>query len=248
MNTRFLRHSSVIYVDYPGEDSLLTIYSALTKAALQSHPSLHHSSESLAQAIVRFYLKAKSKFTADDQAHFIYSPRELTRRIRGIYEIVNTAEYVSLADLVRVWAHECLRLFKERLVQSSELLLLDKILRDIAAIYFYEVDLDECLQESIVFSNFLSRNYESVKKEDVAHFIQDKLQVFYEEESDKPLVLFNMTLDHILRIDRVFRQIQGHMLLIGISGSGKSTLTKFVAWINGINCTQSTQYPILMMI
>ena len=34
------------------------------------------------------------------------------------------------------------------------------------------------------------------------------LQVFYEEELDVPLVLFNEVLDHVLRIDRIFRQPQ----------------------------------------
>ena len=33
-------------------------------------------------------------------------------------------------------------------------------------------------------------------------------QVFYEEELDVPLVLFNEVLDHVLRIDRIFRQPQ----------------------------------------
>ena len=41
------------------------------------------------------------------------------------------------------------------------------------------------------------------------------------------LVLFNDVLDHVLRIDRVFRQIQGHLLLIGVSGSGKVSLKSF---------------------
>jgi dynein cytoplasmic 1 heavy chain len=41
---------------------------------------------------------------------------------------------------------------------------------------------------------------------------------------DVPLVLFNDVLDHVLRIDRVFRQPQGHLILIGISGSGKVCL------------------------
>ena len=32
--------------------------------------------------------------------------------------------------------------------------------------------------------------------------------MFYEEELDVPLVLFNEVLDHVLRIDRIFRQPQ----------------------------------------
>ena len=52
------------------------------------------------------------------------------------------------------------------------------------------------------------------------------------------LVLFNEVLDHVLRIDRVFRQPQGHLLLIGVSGAGKTTLSRFVAWMNGLTVYQ----------
>lgn len=53
-----------------------------------------------------------------------------------------------------------------------------------------------------------------------------------------PLVLFDEVLDHVLRIDRIFRQPQGHLLLIGVSGAGKTTLSRFVAWMNGLSIFQ----------
>ena len=34
------------------------------------------------------------------------------------------------------------------------------------------------------------------------------MKVFYEEELDVPLVLFDEVLDHVLRIDRIFKQPQ----------------------------------------
>ncbi len=58
------------------------------------------------------------------------------------------------------------------------------------------------------------------------------------EELDVPLVLFNEVLEHVLRIDRIFRQPQGHLLLIGVSGAGKTTLSRFVTWINGLSVFQ----------
>ena len=69
-------------------------------------------------------------------------------------------------------------------------------------------------------------------------FAKARLKVFYEEELDVALVLFNDVLEHVLRIDRVFRQPQGHLLLIGVSGSGKTTLSRFVAWMNGLSVFQ----------
>ena len=66
--------------------------------------------------------------------------------------------------------------------------------------------------------------------------------MFYEEELDVPLVLFDEVLEHVLRIDRIFRQPQGHLLLIGVSGAGKTTLSRFVAWMNGLSIFQIKVY------
>lgn len=65
-----------------------------------------------------------------------------------------------------------------------------------------------------------------------------RLKQFYEEELDVKLVLFDQMLEHVLRIDRIYRQPQGHILLIGVSGSGKTTLSRFVAWLNGLSVFQ----------
>lgn len=76
------------------------------------------------------------------------------------------------------------------------------------------------------------------KKSSIIKLYNTYPQVFYEEELDVPLVLFDEVLDHVLRIDRIFRQPQGHLLLIGVSGAGKTTLSRFVAWMNGLSIFQ----------
>jgi dynein heavy chain 1 len=48
------------------------------------------------------------------QPHYIYSPREMTRWVRGICEAIRPMETLDLAGLVRIWAHEALRLFQDR--------------------------------------------------------------------------------------------------------------------------------------
>jgi len=94
------------------------------------------------------------------------------------------------------------------------------------------------LKRPILYSNWLSKDYLPVEREELRSFTRARLKVFYEEELDVPLVLFNEVLDHVLRIDRIFRQPQGHLLLIGVSGAGKTTLSRFVAWMNGLSVVQ----------
>ncbi|OTA89925.1 hypothetical protein M434DRAFT_398353 [Hypoxylon sp. CO27-5] len=238
MGARFLRHAPLIMVDYPGELSLLQIYGTFNSAVLKIIPALRGYSEPLTQAMVRFYLESQQRFTPKIQPHYVYSPRELTRWVRGVYEAIRPLETLSIEGLIRIWAHEALRLFQDRLVAEDERQWTDEAVRRIALEFFPTIDEQKALGGPILFSNWLSKNYVPVDREQLRDFVKARLKTFCEEEVDVPLILFNDVLEHVLRIDRVFRQPQGHLILIGVSGSGKTTLSRFVAWMNGLKVFQ----------
>lgn len=56
----------------------------------------------------------QERFTQDTQPHYIYSPREMTRWVRGIFEALRPLETLPVEGLIRIWAHEALRLFQDR--------------------------------------------------------------------------------------------------------------------------------------
>nr|CAG8506850.1 6173_t:CDS:10 [Entrophospora candida] len=235
---RFLRHSPLVMVDYPGQISLNQIYGTFSRAMLKVVPALRAYAENLTAAMVDFFLMSQKRFTPDIQAHYIYSPRELTRWMRGIYEAIKPMETLTVEGLIRIWAHEALRLFQDRLVGEDERKWTDDNIDAIAMKHFPNLNQEEALTRPILYSNWLSKFYIPVQRDDLRDYVKARLKVFYEEELDVPLVLFNDVLDHVLRIDRVFRQMQGHLLLIGVSGSGKTTLSRFVAWMNGLSVFQ----------
>ncbi|KAJ3411544.1 hypothetical protein HDV05_002063 [Chytridiales sp. JEL 0842] len=119
----------------------------------------------------------------------------------------------TVEDLVRLWAHEALRLFQDRLVEPHERTWTDTNIDEIARKYFPTANLEGALERPILFSNWLSKSYTSVPRENLREFIKARLRVFYEEELDVPLVLFNDVLDH-------------------------TTLSRFVAWMNGLSVVQ----------
>ncbi|SCV72617.1 BQ2448_4154 [Microbotryum intermedium] len=238
LSHRFLRHAPLVMVDYPGETSLKQIYGTFARALLKVVPTLRAYAEPLTAAMVDFYLASQRRFTSDTQAHYVYSPRELTRWTRGIYEALRPLDSLPVEGLVRVWAHEALRLFQDRLVTEEERRWTDETIDTLALKHFPTINREEALARPILYSNWLSKHYVPVDREQLREYTKARLRVFYEEELDVPLVLFNDVLDHVLRIDRVFRQVQGHLLLIGVSGSGKTTLSRFVAWMNGLSVFQ----------
>ncbi|KAI7934546.1 hypothetical protein MJO28_016973 [Puccinia striiformis f. sp. tritici] len=133
--------------------------------------------------MVEFYLSSQKQFTSDIQSHYIYSPRKLTRWVRGIHQSIKPLETLSLKGLVRIWAHKALM---------------------------------------------------SVDRAELHNKIEAKFHEF-DKHPNVCLVLFDDFLDHFLRINCVFSQVQGHLLLIGVSGNGKTTLSQFVAWMNSLS-------------
>ncbi|XP_029806677.1 cytoplasmic dynein 1 heavy chain 1 [Suricata suricatta] len=238
LSHRFLRHVPVVYVDYPGPASLTQIYGTFNRAMLRLIPSLRTYAEPLTAAMVEFYTMSQERFTQDTQPHYIYSPREMTRWVRGIFEALRPLETLPVEGLIRIWAHEALRLFQDRLVEDEERRWTDENIDMVALKHFPNIDKEKAMSRPILYSNWLSKDYIPVDQEELRDYVKARLKVFYEEELDVPLVLFNEVLDHVLRIDRIFRQPQGHLLLIGVSGAGKTTLSRFVAWMNGLSVYQ----------
>ncbi len=238
LSHRFLRHAPLVMVDYPGEVSLNQIYGTFNRAMLKVTPNLRGYADALTAAMVDFYLASQKEFTTDRQAHYIYSPRELTRWMRGVYAAIEPLDMLNVEGLVRVWAHEGLRLFQDRLVMEDERQWTDQKIDEIALKHFPTIDGPEALARPILFSPWMSKNVVSVQRDSLRDYVGARLKLFAEEELDTSLVLFDGVIDLACSIDRILRQRQGHVLMLGLSGSGRTTLSRFVAWINGLSIFQ----------
>jgi dynein heavy chain 1 len=126
-------------------------------------PSLRAYADPLCEAMVEFYTMSQKRFTpglivgfalshtpTDMQAHYIYSPRELSRWIRALNEAIKPMEGCTLDTLIKLWVHEGLRLFQDRLVEKDEKEWTDKALDEVALKYFPNVDA-KSLKRPILF-------------------------------------------------------------------------------------------------
>jgi len=253
LSPRFLRHCPLLFVDFPAVPSLRQIYGTFNRALLKLVPALRSQAEPLTEAMIEVYTASQARFTPSPTStpfsspHYIYSPRELSRWVRALYEAMKPptdggggydTPALTVDALVRLWLHEALRLFQDRLVFDEEREWTDRLVDTVAQKFFPQVDHSTALARPVLFSNWLHKSYTSVSQAALREHVQTRLRVFYEEELDVKLVLFDEVLQHILRIDRVLRQPLGHLLLVGVSGGGKTVLSKFVAWMQGMSVFQ----------
>jgi dynein heavy chain 1, cytosolic len=231
MSHRFLRHVPLLFVDFPAKDSLMQIYRTFNGGMMKLFPNLKGETDALTEAMVEVYLENQARFRPDIQPQYFYSPRELSRWVRGIYEAtVNLDQGLTREELVRIWAHEGLRLFADRLVDEIDRKWCSDKIDELARNKFAGVDFDVALSRPIFYSTWLSKDTRRVDRNEMKDFLSARLRVFYEEELDVPLVVFDGVLDHVLRIDRVLRQPMGHLLLVGDSGAGMCL--KLLVWVD----------------
>ena len=57
--SRFLRHVPVVYVDYPGQQSLIQIYGTFNRAMLKLVPNIRALADPLTSAMVEVYLASQ---------------------------------------------------------------------------------------------------------------------------------------------------------------------------------------------
>lgn len=235
MTKRFTRHAAIIMVDYPSKESLLHIYQTFFRSVLKASSIKKDYADNLARVSVEIYFECKKQFTVQQQYHYIFSPRELTRWVRGVYHAISSSEMVDLSQLIKIWAYESRRIFSDRLVSEEERHLFDKFLVDAVSSEFPLQNITDIIQPSFVFCNWLNMKYEQSDLNKIRSFVSERLKTFCEEVLSYDIILHNEMLYAMLNVDRILKQVQGHGILVAPSGSGKTTITRFVAWLNGID-------------
>jgi dynein heavy chain 1 len=200
MSSRFLRHAPLLLVDFPARDSLLQIYGTFNGGMMKLFPNLKGEINALTNAMVQLYCDAQTQFTPDLQPQYFYSPRELSRWVRGVYESIVEMDGLTRDELVRIWAHEAQRLFCDRLVEEDERKWCENKIDLIAEENFAGVDHSKVLARPLFYSGWMSKDTRRVERDELKRFLTARLSVFYEEELDVPIVIFDDVLDHILRV------------------------------------------------
>jgi len=234
LSERFLRLCSILMIDYPSKASLKEIYLTFNRSLLKLIPNLSGYSTEITNCMLEVYERFSKKFNVQTKVHYICSPRELTRWVRGIYQSIQNISELSINGFIRLWTYEALRIFSDKLELESDQKWVFDMIKSVVTKNIPLVDCGEAFRLPILYSDWLSYDYGPVDEKELADFVRERLKVFSDEESGPSIVLHPGMINHILEVDRVLRNTQGHLILVGPSGSGKNTIIRFVAWMNGI--------------
>lgn len=184
------------------------------------------------------------------KSHYQFNVRDFSRVVQGI--LLSVPEAIEGIDTMRrLWAHETVRVYGDRLVSSSDQnWLFGQICRIVESdLHTTTQDLFSRITDAgksiipddlrkLMFCDFTNpkadtRNYLEVQDLEELKYVVECYLVEFNNMSRRPmnLTMFRYTVEHLSRICRVLKQSRCHSLLIGIGGCGRQSLTRLAAHI-----------------
>ncbi|KAJ3312837.1 hypothetical protein HDV04_002647 [Boothiomyces sp. JEL0838] len=246
IDTRLQRHFASFVVNFPGVESLQSIYLQILNGHLKTFtPSIQKISERIVTAALALHKKVSSTFLPTAiKFHYVFNLRDLSNIFQGI--LFSTKEKVKdNVEFVRLLLHESTRTYGDKLVDETDRMMLLKVQEEIIKKSFDDMDQATIKQEPILFTHFCNGmgepKYGAVKDWVVLKKLLDEAQTQYEESNAAMgLVLFEDAMSHICRINRILESPRGNALLVGVGGSGKQSLSRMAAFISGMEVFQIT--------
>lgn len=147
----------------------------------------------------------------------------------------------------RLWYHETLRVYHDRLVCQEDKSYFHKLLQSVSSRYlsgpvleFSPTDENFTNPPMLIFGDFMnpvskdSRVYEEITNIEKlkAVLLENLLDFNMLYNKDMQLIFFVDAIEHVTRIARILRSERGNALLVGVSGMGKQSLTKLASHLN----------------
>jgi len=252
---RMLRHFNQISICDFDDNSLRRVYTAITdwwcrRASVPKDVALKLPGK-LVEATLEIYNTIKRELLPTPmKSHYTYNMRDISKVWQGVSMIGEAPQ--NQLELIRLWSHETLRVFHDRLVNDEDRMWFFEFLKQMVDRHtgqkfdkvFASWDFDKNGTVDIVelrrlmFASFMDGagaegKYAEVKDVDALQRLVTEQLVEYNQSGKMrmDLVLFLYAAEHICRISRVIRQDLGNALLVGVGGSGRQSLTRIAAFM-----------------
>jgi dynein heavy chain len=150
-------------------------------------------------------------------------------------------------DMIKLWAHECLRVFQDRLISVADRDDFQAMVAGVIKEKFKKEWKTLVKVEPLLFGSYVPLCFPGgdTSKKPYADvycelYDREKLKKVTEEQladynsfnhaKKMNLVLFNAAIEHVVKIHRIVTTEFGHALLIGVGGSGRKSLTELAVF------------------
>ena len=241
VDLRTTRHFTQIMLGVPEKDILLTIYQQMmTKHFAPFDNQCQNIAPKLVVATVNVFtgIALSPQFAPTAiKFHYQFNMRDVAKIVQNLMLAQPSAYKGNPTALVRMWAHECHRVWLDRLLFDDDISMYMNFMRN-GLKELTEYKEETVFAQPLIYTSFMAMcaghepAYKPVDEyEQLKNVLEAKLLEYNESISTMDLVLFNQAMEHITRIARILFQPCGNALLVGVGGSGKQSLSKLTAFI-----------------
>jgi dynein heavy chain len=251
VTNRFLRHFNFIAFPKLEDSSMKTIFNLILKTFVDAHlpETLGAVCEPMIDASIKLYnTLLQELLPTPAKPHYTFNMRDLASLFQGVLS-ADPKTVVEPADLCRLWGHENLRVFRDRLINNEDRSWFDGVLQSLVPKVLgqgvawgdvVKVDVPRLVYGDFMVAGADTRVYTEITDSGrMVAVVEECLEDYNATHTKKmPLVMFVDAVGHVARISRVIRQPRGNALLLGVGGSGRQSLTRLAAAMAEFDCFQ----------
>jgi len=239
---RFTEHFHMLCMPPSSEEVLQSIFENILEgftSKCKFDADTVSNSPKMVQVTIQIYNQiAKDLRPTPSKSHYTFNLRDVAKVFQGCM-MIRSKEAPNDKEFTRLWIHEIMRVFCDRLVNFEDVGYFQKMVAESVGRGFTygwsQEDLFEDEDNPLQYCNFLrppmedgSVIYEPVK--DLVkqkRILNDQLEDYnMSNPTQMKLVFFVDAIAHICRIARVLSQPRGNAMLVGVGGSGKQSCTR----------------------
>jgi len=258
---RYSRHMNIIAFQDLSEQSMERIFVTVLDYFFSPFPG---AIQKLKEPCVRgaievFQTIAKELLPTPSKSHYTFNLRDIGKIMQGVV-MVKPDDCGDADTLIRLWTHENLRVFHDRLTDDPDRNWFREFMKEMVEKHF-KGDFNKIFKNTeknpsdiakvglrrLCFGGWFGGendlNYKDIQmygNEDELGKVMDDYLDDFNQQSKTPMkiVLFQFAIEHLARILRILRLPQGSALLVGVGGSGRQSLTKLATFIMGMELFQ----------
>ncbi|RLU19225.1 hypothetical protein DMN91_007782 [Ooceraea biroi] len=255
ISPRLLRHFNAYVISSPTVDNIFRIYSNMLLANFKKNlfaMDVTGSVTSMVKATIDIYQSVRKMLRpAPSKLYYAFDMRDISRVINGC-GLIQKESVETKIMFIRLWAHEVLRVFGDRMFDEDDKEWLFLRIRDAVKNNFkdsFDVAFDHLPKsksnqitkdsfKDLMFGSFMDTEKNRCKRyEEVGiEVLKNKVLAYLTEynaslKKKLDIIVCRYMLEVLIKISRILSMPGGNMLLISTVGSGRRSLTGLAAFM-----------------